>query len=75
MSEDKINIKVNPEKTPILTVDGYIIGSNNANVVLNFAQSVLGTNQQHVVARVSLTHLQAKEFLSKLNEHLEKHEI
>ena len=75
MADEQVNFNLNPDKTPTLAIDGYVIGSNNTAVDLNFAQSMLGTNQQQVVARVSLSHAQAKEFLVKLNEHLEKFEI
>jgi hypothetical protein len=70
-----ININVNPDKTPVYSVDTFIIGSNDNLVSFNFAQAVLGTNQQHIVARVSLTSGQAKEFLEKLNDHIQKFEV
>lgn len=75
--EDKhqINFKINPEKTPMLAVDGYLIGSNENLVTFNFAQTILDGSQQQIVSRVALTPRQAKEFLEKLNDHIQKFEV
>lgn len=75
-SEDKvINFNVNPEKSPVLAVDGYLISSNENFVVLGFAQTVPGTNQQHIVSRVAMSPNQVKDFLEKLSDHIQKFEV
>ncbi len=70
-----INFNVNPEKSPVLAVDGYLISSNENFVVLGFAQGVPGGNHQHVVSRVAMSPKQAKEFLEKLSDHIQKFEV
>ncbi len=73
--ETQINFNFNPEKTPTLVVDGYLIGSNEHMVTFNFAQGFMDGKQQHIVSRVGMTPKQAKEFLEKLNDHIQKFEI
>lgn len=70
-----INFNVNPEKVPVLAADGYLISSNENYVVLGFAQSVPGSNIQHVTSRVALSPKQAKDFLEKLSDHIQKFEV
>jgi len=72
--EDNLNFSIDPAKTPVYQVDGYLISSNEHTVIFSFAQSVMGS-QQHVVARVAMSTKQAKEFLEKLNDHIEKFEV
>jgi len=73
--EPVINFNVNPEKAPVLAVDGYLISSNDNFVTLGFAQAVPGSNHQHVVSRVAMSHRQTKEFLEKLSDHIQKFEV
>lgn len=73
--EQQVNFTLNPDKTPVYQIDGYLIGSNEYVVTFNFGQNVMGSNQQNIVARVALTRQQAKEFLKNLNDHIEKHEV
>lgn len=75
MAEETLHFNINPDKTPLLAVDGYLIGSNEHMVTLSFAQGLPGTNQQQVVSRVAMTAKQAKEFLEKLNDHIQKFEV
>lgn len=69
-----VNFSVNPDKTPVYFVDGFVIGSNPQAITLNFAQAVVSGEQQQIVARVAMTVPQAKEFLKNLNDHIEKFE-
>ncbi len=71
-----INFSVDPNKTPVLYADGYVIANSEHVVVFNFAQAAPGdATQQTIVARVALTRAQAKEFLKNLNDHMEKFEV
>ena len=70
-----INFGVDPNKTPVLFVESYLIGSNQQSVTLNFAQPVLDGQQQNIVSRIAMTREQAKEFLKNLNDHIEKFEL
>jgi hypothetical protein len=72
--DEKVNFTIDPHKAPVYQVDGYLISSNNHTVIFSFAQSMLG-NQQNVIARVAMSTKQAKEFLEKLNDHIEKFEV
>ncbi len=73
--EQAVNFTVDPNKTPVYSVDTYLIGSNEHTVTFNFAQTIVGSGQQNIVARVSLTNKQAKDFLKNLNDHIEKFEV
>ena len=78
MSDDQpqaINFSIDPNKTPVYQVDGYLIGSNEHTVTFSFAQNMVGVNQQNIISRVALTRAQAKEFLQNLNDHIEKFEV
>lgn len=74
-NQPKINFTIDPNKTPVFQVDGYLISSNEHTVTFSFAQNILGENQQNVVSRVALTRAQAKEFLKNLSDHIEKFEV
>lgn len=75
MADDALNFTINPNETPVYAVDGYLIGSNDNLLTLNFAQALPGGNQQQIVSRVALTPKQAREFLEKLNDHIQKFEV
>lgn len=70
-----INFNINPDKTPVLAIDGYLIGSNENFVTLGFAQALPGANQQQIVSRIAMSPKQAKDFLEKLNDHIQKFEV
>lgn len=69
-----VNFGVDPTRTPVYFVDGFVIGSSPQAITLNFAQAVVSGEQQQIVARVAMTVPQAKEFLKNLNDHIEKFE-
>jgi hypothetical protein len=73
--KNPINFSIDPNKSPVFQVDGYLISSNEHTVTFSFAQNILGSNQQNVISRVALTRVQAKEFLKNLNDHIEKFEV
>jgi hypothetical protein len=73
--KQELNFSIDPNKTPIYQADGYLIGSNDQTVTFNFTQSIPGGNQQNIIARVALTTKQAKDFLAKLNDHIQKYEV
>jgi hypothetical protein len=77
--EDKkkkqVNFNINADKVPVLYADGYLIGSNENVVTLNFSQAMAGADQQNIVSRIALTRPQAKEFLKNLTDHIDKFEV
>lgn len=79
MSDDKkhdhVNFNVDVSKVPVLYADGYLIGSNENVMTLNFSQAVPGADQQNIVSRIALTRTQAKEFVKALNDHIDKFEV
>jgi hypothetical protein len=70
-----VNFSVDPNHTPVLYADGYLITNNEHVVVFNFAQAAPDPTQQTIVSRIALTKAQAKEFLKHLNDHIEKFEV
>lgn len=77
MADDQkqINFNLDPNKVPVLSIDGYLISSNEHNLTLNFAQAMMDGSQQNVVTRVSMSPSQAKEFLKNLADHIDKFEV
>jgi hypothetical protein len=73
--QQNVNFSLDPNQTPVFTVDSYLISSNTNTLTLNFGQAVLDGSQQNIISRVSLTPAQAKELLGNLNDHIEKFEI
>lgn len=73
--DQQVNFGVDPNKVPLLFVESYLIGSSENSVTFNFAQPVLDSQQQNIVARVAMTRDQAKQFLKNLNDHIEKFEL
>lgn len=71
----QMNFGVDPNKTPVLHVDSYLIGNNDHSVTFSFAQSLPDPSQQNIVSRVAMSKDQAKEFLKLLAEHIEKFEV
>jgi hypothetical protein len=52
-----------------------MIGSNENFVTLNFSQAMIDGSQQNIVVRLAMLPAQAKEFVAKLNDHIEKFEV
>lgn len=73
--QKSVNFNVDVNKVPVLYADGYLIGSNENVVTLNFSQAMPGADQQNIVSRIALTPAQAKEFVSSLSDHIEKYEV
>ncbi len=73
--QQKINFNIDATRVPIFAVDSYLIGSNDHNVTLNFAQGTPDPQQQNIVARLALSREQAKEFMVNLKEHIDKYEV
>ncbi len=73
--QQPMNFGIDPNKTPVLHVDSYLIGNNEHAVTFSFAQALPDPSQQNVVARVAMSKEQAKEFLKLLAEHIEKFEV
>ncbi len=73
--QQQINFGIDPNIVKTLYVDSYLISNNQHVVTFSFAQALPDPTQHNIVARVSMTKAQAKEFLSTLNEHIEKFEV
>jgi hypothetical protein len=74
-TQQSINFNLDPNRAPVLLVDGYMIGSNENFVTLNFSQAMIDGSQQNIVVRLAMLPAQAKEFVAKLNDHIEKFEV
>lgn len=70
-----INFNLEPNKVPVLAMDGYLIASNEHAVTLSFAQATVDASQQNIVARIALSPAQAKDLVKNLNDHIEKFEV
>jgi hypothetical protein len=73
--EKQMNFGVDPNKTPVLHVDSYLIGNNDHSVTFSFAQALPDPTNHNIVSRVAMSKAQAKEFLKLLAEHIEKFEV
>lgn len=64
----ELEVNLNVDKTPTLYSDWQNVYSNDGGVVLNFGQSTGPGGSQHIVARIGLSHAQAKELYRVLGE-------
>ncbi len=65
-----LQVNLDPVRTPILYSDWQNVTSNDGGVVINFAQSAAPMPAQHIVARIGLSHAQAKELYRVLGDNL-----
>jgi hypothetical protein len=59
-------VNLNLDTTPVLYTDNIYIVTNEDGVVLNVMQSVAGTNQLRIVARIGMSRVHAKKFAGEL---------
>ncbi len=74
-NNQNINFNLNPDNTPVLHVDSFLISHNEHTMIMNFAQALPDPKQQQIVSRVSLSRSQAREFLNTLTDHMKKFEV
>lgn len=71
---DQANISIDPTHRPVLFTDSVLINSTPFGVTLDFAQTIGGTPNQHVVARIGMSAEHAKKLIQELNDHIDKNE-
>lgn len=64
--QGKMNVNIDPARTPVLYTDAIRITANENGVVLTFAQQLDVTNQLFTVGRIGMS----KEHAQKLVDHL-----
>ncbi|MDP2649241.1 MAG: hypothetical protein Q8P10_00195 [bacterium] len=67
-NQPQVAINVNLDTTPILYTDNVIITTNQDGVVLDVCQKLGASNQLRIVARVGMSRIHAKKFLSELGK-------
>ena len=72
--QSKVAVNIDARQTPILYTDSFFMSSNEFGMVLDFAQRVGPTNQQHVVARIGMSIEHAKKMIAAIQEHLDRFE-
>jgi hypothetical protein len=60
-------VSVNLDNTPILYTDNIHITTNEDGVVLNVMQKLATSNQIRIVARVGMSRVHAKKFLTEMS--------
>lgn len=65
-----MNVNINREKVPILFADAVYVLSNETGLVLDFAQGIGPTPQQHVVCSVGMSKEQAKRVIQAMKDNL-----
>lgn len=64
--QQQMAVNLNLDTTPILYTDNIYIVTNEDGVVLNIMQSVAGTNQLRIVARIGMSRNHGKKFVSEM---------
>lgn len=64
--EQKIQVNVNLDTTPILYTDNIMMTTNEDGLVLDVAQKLGSTNQMRIVSRIGMSRDHAKKFLNEL---------
>lgn len=62
----QMEVNLNLDTTPILYTDNIYIVTNQDGVVLNVMQSVAGTNQLRIVARIGMSRVHGKKFAAEM---------
>lgn len=70
--KSKVNMNVDPMRTPILYADSIRLTSNENGFVLDIAQGVAGTNQAVVVSRIGMSREHAKKLAQMIGKQLMK---
>lgn len=74
-AQQKSNINLNMDNTPLYFTDFIIWNINKNEVVLNFGSKILGQNQIKVVARVGTSKEFFKQFLKDIEKKLMLSEV
>jgi hypothetical protein len=61
-------VNLNLDTTPILYTDNIYIVTNEDGIVLNVMQSVAGTNQLRIVARIGMSRTHGKKFVTEMGK-------
>jgi len=61
-------VNLNLDTTPILYTDNIYIVTNEDGIVLNVMQSVAGTNQLRIVARIGMSRTHGKKFVAEMGK-------
>lgn len=64
--EQKIQVNVNLDTTPILYTDNIMMTTNEDGLVLDVTQKLGSTNQMRIVSRIGMSRDHAKKFLNEL---------
>lgn len=66
--EEKLNININPDTTPILYTDNIIMSTNDDGFILDVCQKIGNSNQLKVVSRIGMSRNHAKKFVEKMGK-------
>ncbi len=61
-------VNLNLDTTPVLYTDNIYIVTNEDGIVLNVMQSVAGTNQLRIVARIGMSRSHGKKFVAEMGK-------
>lgn len=64
------NYNLNIDTTPIFYADDVVWNISSTGVVLNFVQSIMGSNQKKVITRVGMSRELAKVFASLFGKNM-----
>ena len=70
--QKQVQVRMNPDSTPILFTDSISMTTNPDGVVLDVMQRLGPTSQVSIVTRVGMSRQHAKKFVGKLGELLLK---
>lgn len=65
-----VNVNIDRTRVPVSYSDSVFVTSNDVGVVLDFAQSVGPTPQQHVVSSIGMSKDQAKRMIRAMQDNL-----
>ena len=66
--EQKVELNINLDTTPIVYTDNIIMNANEDGIVLDIGQKVLNTNQVRIVSRVGMSRSHAKKFIAEVGK-------
>ena len=71
MADEKVDVNVNLDTTPIFYTDNLTMNINEDGVVVDVLQRVSNTNTLRIVSRIGMSRVHAKKFIKEFARLLE----
>lgn len=67
-NDQKVELNINLDTTPIVYTDNILMNTNEDGIVLDVGQKVFNTHQIRIVARIGMSRSHAKKFIAEMGK-------